>query len=235
MHVRSIRPIAKGEEITIPYVEIAAPYLIRKTELHQNFFFTCTCDVCRFQLNEPQLSWYKCSPSCKGHVAEDHPVCDQCKHTRTPKDFSKRENQRRAAEQVISGAQKLDSATKRASKLEEGIELLSAIFPPTNYKLLCTRKEVFDTYLNELSNFEEAAAHCREIVDVYQEIYPKHWPLIGVQLLMLAKLHRWLSVDAFDTARKALACLSISHGEDHPLTVDAATLVRECQLEKHGF
>lgn len=48
--IRSIRPIAAGEEITIPYIEIGDETSVRQKELKDAFFFKCNCSRCEAQL-----------------------------------------------------------------------------------------------------------------------------------------------------------------------------------------
>jgi SET and MYND domain-containing protein len=45
--IRTIRPIAKNEEILITYVDTTEPYYMRQHALKTNWFFTCHCPKCQ--------------------------------------------------------------------------------------------------------------------------------------------------------------------------------------------
>ncbi|KAI9136203.1 hypothetical protein BKA69DRAFT_1105683 [Paraphysoderma sedebokerense] len=51
LHVKCIRPIKTGEEITINYVDTLQPTALRRQELKSNFFFSCSCELCQNHLN----------------------------------------------------------------------------------------------------------------------------------------------------------------------------------------
>ncbi|KAI9719148.1 MAG: hypothetical protein M1828_006330 [Chrysothrix sp. TS-e1954] len=47
MQLRTLKPIAKDEEIFVSYIEITNPFRRRQHELLERYYFTCDCDVCR--------------------------------------------------------------------------------------------------------------------------------------------------------------------------------------------
>ncbi|KAH9947569.1 SET domain-containing protein [Amylocystis lapponica] len=48
MEVVALRPIAAGEEVTIPYLDPALPFNTRQEALRANYGFTCACLLCSF-------------------------------------------------------------------------------------------------------------------------------------------------------------------------------------------
>lgn len=44
--IHALRPISKGEEITVSYIETTFPFRQRQQELQDRYFFTCDCDLC---------------------------------------------------------------------------------------------------------------------------------------------------------------------------------------------
>ncbi|KAL4956153.1 hypothetical protein BDW69DRAFT_192654 [Aspergillus filifer] len=52
LYVKTIRPIAKDEQITISYIDTTYPKRIRQKELRERYFFTCQCSKCS-STNEP--------------------------------------------------------------------------------------------------------------------------------------------------------------------------------------
>ncbi|RKP34342.1 hypothetical protein BJ085DRAFT_13641, partial [Dimargaris cristalligena] len=50
--LRALRPIAKGEEITISYVDPVDPTNWRQEKLLTNYYFDCRCKLCTSSQNE---------------------------------------------------------------------------------------------------------------------------------------------------------------------------------------
>ncbi|KAL4910422.1 hypothetical protein BDW74DRAFT_173878 [Aspergillus multicolor] len=46
LYIRALRPIAKGEQIFICYIDTTYPAIIRQKELRERFYFECRCDKC---------------------------------------------------------------------------------------------------------------------------------------------------------------------------------------------
>lgn len=51
--IRTIRPVSKGEEFTISYVDISMPAPLRIKELREGYYFTCKCSRCS------TFAWYE--------------------------------------------------------------------------------------------------------------------------------------------------------------------------------
>lgn len=54
LFVKAIRPIKKGDQIFISYVDVTNPYKIRQKELSDRYFFTCQCSQCKRGIDTPQ-------------------------------------------------------------------------------------------------------------------------------------------------------------------------------------
>ncbi|KAJ0421803.1 SET and MYND domain protein [Aspergillus carlsbadensis] len=53
MYVKAIRPIKDGEQIVISYVDATNRFSVRKKELLERYYFTCRCDRCLVEEDEP--------------------------------------------------------------------------------------------------------------------------------------------------------------------------------------
>ncbi|KAF7591787.1 hypothetical protein BBP40_001113 [Aspergillus hancockii] len=51
LFVKAIRPISQGEQIFISYIDFTNPVTLRRTELHDRYFFTCSCPKCEKELS----------------------------------------------------------------------------------------------------------------------------------------------------------------------------------------
>lgn len=74
--VVTTRAVKKGEELTIPYIDIHLPRLQRRTGLHEGWSFWCQCARCRFEGDDPT----ECT-ECGKEAPEDKPykACSRCK------------------------------------------------------------------------------------------------------------------------------------------------------------
>lgn len=45
--LRAIRPIKKGDEVTMRYIDVTNPYSVRQDELQKKYYFTCHCPKCQ--------------------------------------------------------------------------------------------------------------------------------------------------------------------------------------------
>ncbi|OJJ71851.1 hypothetical protein ASPBRDRAFT_125353 [Aspergillus brasiliensis CBS 101740] len=46
LHIKALRPIQKGEQIFITYIDVTDPYSIRQANLQSRYYFTCHCSKC---------------------------------------------------------------------------------------------------------------------------------------------------------------------------------------------
>lgn len=46
LHIKALRPIQKGEQIFITYIDVTDPYPIRQHNLQSRYYFTCHCSKC---------------------------------------------------------------------------------------------------------------------------------------------------------------------------------------------
>ncbi|KAI5796548.1 hypothetical protein EDC01DRAFT_42838 [Geopyxis carbonaria] len=78
LHLRSAKPIAQDEEITITYADPTYPTYVRQRELEEIFFFSCRCPMCS-QAPDLHTDTYTCS-FCSGPIVPniDPPECSQC-------------------------------------------------------------------------------------------------------------------------------------------------------------
>ncbi|PWY70052.1 SET and MYND domain protein [Aspergillus eucalypticola CBS 122712] len=53
LHIKAIRPIQKGEQIFITYIDVTDPYPIRQHNLQSRYYFTCHCSKCTSEAASP--------------------------------------------------------------------------------------------------------------------------------------------------------------------------------------
>lgn len=71
LQFRSVKPIKKGEELFISYIDPSQPYNRRKRELEDKFYFTCKCSKCLLKWSGPNDKFVqepKPEKGCGSHV-----------------------------------------------------------------------------------------------------------------------------------------------------------------------
>ncbi|GAQ43304.1 SET and MYND domain protein [Aspergillus niger] len=53
LHIKALRPIRKGEQIFITYIDVTDPYPIRQHNLQSRYYFTCHCSKCTSEAASP--------------------------------------------------------------------------------------------------------------------------------------------------------------------------------------
>ncbi|GKZ34699.1 hypothetical protein AbraIFM66950_005051 [Aspergillus brasiliensis] len=53
LHIKALRPIQKGEQIFITYIDVTDPYPIRQANLQSRYYFTCHCSKCTRESSSP--------------------------------------------------------------------------------------------------------------------------------------------------------------------------------------
>ncbi|PWY73707.1 SET and MYND domain protein [Aspergillus heteromorphus CBS 117.55] len=56
LYVKALRPIAKGDQIFISYVDATNPYSVRRTELRGRYYFDCRCERCQTESSSAPTS-----------------------------------------------------------------------------------------------------------------------------------------------------------------------------------
>ena len=59
LHFRSLKPIKKGEEVFISYIDPTQPYSRRQHELDEKWYFKCKCSKCQLQWSGPNDRFLK--------------------------------------------------------------------------------------------------------------------------------------------------------------------------------
>ena len=78
LHLRSLAPLDRATEITIPYIDTTYPTRVRQEELRSRWFFACTCAVCALAPAAP-TDVYICTSCGTPTVPDRAPyVCTVC-------------------------------------------------------------------------------------------------------------------------------------------------------------
>eukprot|EP00743_Colponemidia_sp_Colp-15_P008046 GILK01008719.1.p1 GENE.GILK01008719.1~~GILK01008719.1.p1 ORF type:complete len:502 (-),score=77.64 GILK01008719.1:206-1711(-) len=252
--VRTLRPILKGEELCVSYIELAAPTVVRKKELKESYFFDCRCNRCmdpQTRLQDQQLLSRRCrQPKCKGmipyttvedvkevtEVTDADLLCTGCQQVLTVQQrltleerFQTASDLRTKGRDLFKTGEDIDSAVQL---LQEAEQIFESILSPLHVSLLNTRNDLL-TVLIDAERWLEARDCCAATIPTFKPCYPANLPLLGLQYMMLGKLQWYLqqAASALDSFRSALSILEVSHGSNHPLVQDLSERLREADHE----
>ncbi|XP_072236440.1 histone-lysine N-methyltransferase SMYD3 [Leuresthes tenuis] len=204
LKLRAVRDINPEEELTISYIETLNLTEDRQRQLEEQYHFTCRCQRCDSQEGDGLM-------------------------------LSGDEATWRLLKEALPRLEGLKGESNWQELFESCCHLLAnsgAEVPDENlYKLRMTDMAL-DASIH-LGHWKEAMTYGLKTLPVYRQYYPDPHPVHGVQLMRVGKLQHYLEhiEDALDTFRQAFKIIKLTHGEDHPLTIDLGMKMEECQSE----
>ncbi|KAF7159227.1 hypothetical protein CNMCM5623_004499 [Aspergillus felis] len=134
LYVKALRPIQKGEEILVSYIDATNPYKIRQKELSERYYFKCRCPKCAKGTN----------------TREDRFLSE-------PHDLSILEDAESAAMNVLSrvGSPQL-SPSEAADEIKRVLKDLhrTSAWPITRQPMVALRDELITSLLSENEPYE---------------------------------------------------------------------------------
>ncbi|KAM9410589.1 histone-lysine N-methyltransferase SMYD3 [Pholidichthys leucotaenia] len=206
MQLRAVQNINPGEELTISYIETLSLTEDRQRQLEDQYHFTCGCQRCDSKDKDGLM------------LSGEEAIWQRLKE----------------AQPKLEGLKK-DHLPDWQTLLESCSHLLSTVgakVPDENlYKLKITDMAL-DASVH-LGRWEEGLRYGERTLPVYRQYYPDPHPVHGVQLMRVGKLQHYLEKveEALDTFRQAYKIMTVTHGEDHPLTTELTMKMEECHGE----
>lgn len=153
------------------------------------------------------------------HNNSNNSTCEQCKEMRT------------RITQLLAAGQK----EKDLGKLREAYTMARKLMPASGWLALEVAQAVQSAAI-ESGEWVVAMTASKEVCQVFEAVYPPHWPLTGLQLAMVAKLEKLLgNRESEQHFRKALAILEVTHGADHELVRSLRELLSEVVAESEYY
>lgn len=241
--VRALEPMAKGTEVLISYIETAGSTITRQKALKEQYFFTCTCPHC-IQLGEHDdiqeraiLEGYRCrDDTCTGFLLRDSDnkgfICQQCGRLREKEEITNAVNEVNSLSKRVSLSESTGNNTNAISVYKAIEKLQMKLFHPFSINLLRTRETLLKTFM-EIQELREALEYCRLVLPVYQRVYPRYHPLLGLQYYTCGKLEWYLvqTEEAVQSLSKAVDILRITHGASTPFIRDLLMKLEEARAE----
>lgn len=174
LFVKAVRPIKKGEQILISYIDASGPYKVRRKELSNRYFFDCQCSKCSKGTDTPEdrfLTTPPGGPTLKNAEREAHSLLESALgHNIEP--------------------------TESVRKLESAMQVLhqTSAWPITRQPYISLRDELIASLLST-GRFKTAFAHAAiRYIRVDPKVYPyDSHPIRHIHSWALAKLAIHLS------------------------------------------
>jgi hypothetical protein len=106
-----------------------------------------------------------------------------------------------------------------------------ALLGPLHCDLIATKSSLVET-LCQTGDWKEAYVLAKDVLEAYITILPPHFPRIGVQHYMCAKIAMWddaLSTNAATHLNQAACISTLWHGAEHRFTQRALHDLAVCQ------
>ena len=236
LHLRTTERFAPGTEARISYIDQLALTDDRKTQLEEQYYFTCTCSMCKDKEKNYQMTSSVCPDSgCGGCVFWDddgNPLhCSRCNRTEFTKKYCLRRNE--AMDSLKGSVDEIKQLKKNTMvndilvlKLcQDGLDDRGGILFHTNLYLVQLYDTAFDACIN-LGKWSEACKCGEATVEAYRLYYPKFHPSIGIQFMKIGKICLYL--EEFEKAQvflqQAEEILEVTHGKGSDLFRDLKQL-----------
>ncbi|XP_065178834.1 histone-lysine N-methyltransferase SMYD3-like [Sycon ciliatum] len=223
-HLRTLKAIAEGEEITISYIDVLNTTERRRDLLRTQFHFFCTCPVCvRSSQGDQDASTGTVALLDMAPVAQradaSCPACaDDCGFPTT----------------WDTG----DAARKALTAITKLLQCATCSLGDSS-PAHCRLKDAASDCCVALKSYGDALRFSSTTLPVYRQYYGRQHPNVGVQLMRVGKLCLCVNEDAkgMECFREALTILQISHGDGHPLVNECLEnyygLVQQQQQQQH--
>ncbi|XP_072848948.2 histone-lysine N-methyltransferase SMYD3 isoform X2 [Pogona vitticeps] len=202
LHLRSIREIQKGEELTISYVETMMLTSERQQHLRRQYCFECDCLMCHTKSKDADM------------LAGDEKAWKEAKEVINKMGAPKSKEE---WEQVLLMCQTF-------------LRNNSSQLPDTNIYQLKVLDLAMDACIN-LGLLEEALSYGNRTLEPYRFYYSGFHPLRAVQLMRVAKLQysQEMFSQALETLKQAYDIMKVTHGTEHSLVHDLMMLKEDCE------
>ncbi len=236
LHVRTTQSFAPGTEARISYIDQLALTCDRKRQLEEQYYFTCTCSMCKDKEIDCQMTGSICpNSSCGGCVFWDergNPLhCSQCDRADFTQEYCQRRNETMTVlkDSVIKVRQlKKDQRVddRRVLNLcRESLNDCDGIISRTNFYCVRLNDAAFDACIN-LQHWPEACKFGEATIEAYRLYYPKFHPSVGIQLMKIGKIYLFMEVMEIAIAflQQAEENLEVTHGKGSDLFRDLKQL-----------
>ncbi|KAL7118032.1 hypothetical protein ACP275_03G110200 [Erythranthe tilingii] len=239
--IRAMEHMPKDTEVLTSYIDTAGSTVTRQKALKEKYFFTCSCPRC-IKLGQPDdiretaiLEGYRCKDSCcDGFLlcGSDNKgfVCQKCGLVLNNKELSSITNELKCISDKASVS--LSSGRKsEASVAYKRIEKLQLkLYHPFSISIMRTRETILKISM-ELMDFKGAYSYCISVIQIYERVYPKCHPLLGLHYYLCGQIEMLMGEKkaTVESLTKAYNIFRITHGTKTPFTMELKTKLEEAR------
>lgn len=256
--VRSLKPIKKGEEIYISYIDTTNPFSRRQSELSDRWFFTCKCSKCLKGPTQLEDKWIKdvnklpekWKAMGENLIKNDDAASDPTNYVGNSVAERRIAAIQGKAFEQYEIAQRASVPKQAINEIEDGMRLChdTGLWPIHRQPYAALRDDLIVNLLS-VGDFRNAWAHCvKRYRDILPKLYPKEsHPVRVVQNWQMASLALYLSGEVDSIASGAdmgvIAYMLVgevkqasesSHGEDNAFTKSVRKKFEDMTIELHS-
>jgi [histone H3]-lysine4/36 N-trimethyltransferase SMYD len=229
--IRTIAPVARGEQLTHSYVDLAGTAETRRATLAERYGFECRCERC----TQPTLAERAIDAALVAMLPQAE--SDEADASSSSADDASSSPSYDvllgiARDAHDAGGLLLDDVAASCAKLEEALSIRTKLLGPLHVDLLATLRVLAYRYL-ELQRWPDAIDAQRRLVDAYARIYPEHHPALALDRYKLATF--LVAIDRLDDAlphlHSALAAFRVSHGPHSAIFSEVTETLQEISAE----
>ncbi|XP_033119972.1 histone-lysine N-methyltransferase ASHR1-like [Anneissia japonica] len=221
LHMRATKTIMKGDEFTVPYVDVLQPTFIRQKILRQEYFFNCKCARCENKELDAQVQSILCE-KCSSQVLRKGDKlfveCRTCLQLPSQKHVSAVLAIEAESESFLK-VRKARLDTSDEANFKKALKIVKRqhdVLHPLHYLRVRMSNEVY--YIGcSLKRYHRILPFLEEVKSTFEILYPAKDPLVGIYCGRLATMYLYTGriVEACSSFAQTLEILKITYGESH--------------------
>lgn len=201
LHLRTVKEIPQGEELTISYIDVKMPSHMRQLQCQRQYCFTCDCDRCMSKDKDEDM------------LAGDEEASREMKHSLARLEELRSENN---LTEALNLCKKLINSSHLPNKNIQKLKALDFAMD------LCIHLRIWEEALPfALQTLEPYSLY-------YSNHHPVR--AIQIMKVGKLQLYLGMFPEAMITLKQAFEIMKVTHGKDHGLTRDLMDLLGECEM-----
>ncbi|XP_044147833.1 histone-lysine N-methyltransferase SMYD3 isoform X1 [Bufo gargarizans] len=201
LHLRTVKEIPQGQELTISYIDVKMPSHMRQLQCQRQYCFTCDCDRCVSKDKDEDM------------LAGGEEASREMERSLTTLEEMRSQNNLMEA---LTLCKKLINCSQLPNKNIHQLKALDFAMD------LCINLEMWEEALQfALRTLEPYSFY-------YLNYHPVR--AVQLMKVGKLQLHLGMFPEAMTTLKQAFEIMKVTHGRDHGLTQDLMELLGECEM-----
>ncbi|XP_075719021.1 histone-lysine N-methyltransferase SMYD3 [Rhinoderma darwinii] len=201
LHLRTVKEIPQGKELTISYIDVKTPSHMRQMQCERQYCFTCDCHRCMSKDKDEDM------------LAGDEEASREMEHSlATLEELRSQDNLKEAfnlCKKLIDSSHLPNNNIHQLKALDFAMDL-------------CIHLEIWEEALQfALQTLEPYSLY-------YPNYHPVR--AVQIMKVGKLQLHLGMFHEAMTTLKQAFEIMKVTHGRDHLLTQNLVELLGECEM-----